>query len=154
MLYAIHDALVRPYPGQKMGPSLAKSWQESPDGKTYEFKLRPGLKFHNGDPVTTEDVKFSFDRYRGASATVLKEHVAQVEIVDPLVVRFQLEGPVAPEEMKTKVDEPRTSIVEKLAELEEDPKWGSEEEREDLADALEELSDQATVMRDLLREEE
>src|SRR5262249_7205522 len=52
VLYAIHDALVRPYPGQKMGPSLAESWKESPDGKTYEFKLRRGLKFHNGDPVT------------------------------------------------------------------------------------------------------
>ena len=63
MMYAIHDALVRPYPGHKMGPSLAESWQESPDGKPYEFKLRAGLKFHNGDPVTTEDVKFSFERY-------------------------------------------------------------------------------------------
>src|SRR5215467_6934152 len=93
MLYAIHDALVRPYPGQKMGPSLAESWQESPDGKTYEFRLRPGLKFHNGDPVTTEDVKFSFDRYRGAAAKVLQEHVDQVEIVDPLVVRFHLKAP-------------------------------------------------------------
>src|SRR6516162_265582 len=93
MLYAIHDALVRPYPGQKMGPSLAESWQESPDGKTYEFRLRPGLKFHNGDPVTTEDVKFSFDRYRGAAAKVLQEHVAQVEIVDPLVVRFHPKAP-------------------------------------------------------------
>src|SRR5437870_3539249 len=93
MLYAIHDALVRPYPGQKMGPSLAESWRESPDGKTYEFKLRAGLKFHNGDPVTTEDVKFSFERYKGASATVLKEHVAAVEIVDPLVVRFHLKAP-------------------------------------------------------------
>jgi len=47
MLYAIHDALVRPYPGQKMARSLAESWQESEDGLTYEFKLRPGLKFHN-----------------------------------------------------------------------------------------------------------
>src|SRR6476619_1497107 len=93
MLYAIHDALVRPYPGHTMGPSLAESWQESPDGKTYEFKLRPGLKFHNGDPLTTADVKFSFDRYAGASAKVLKEHVAAVEIVDPLVVRFHLKAP-------------------------------------------------------------
>src|SRR5919197_5243056 len=42
ILYAIHDALVRPYPGQKMGASLAESWTESPDGLTYEFKLRPG----------------------------------------------------------------------------------------------------------------
>jgi peptide/nickel transport system substrate-binding protein len=93
MLYAIHDALVRPYPGQKMGPSLAESWTESEDGLTYEFKLRPGLKFHNGDPLTTEDVKFSFERYRGAAATTLHEHVKQVEIVDPLVVRFHLAAP-------------------------------------------------------------
>jgi peptide/nickel transport system substrate-binding protein len=77
MLYAIHDALVRPYLGKKMGPSLAESWEESEDGKTYEFKLRPGLKFHNGDPVTTEDVKFSFERYQGAGATTLKDHVGR-----------------------------------------------------------------------------
>src|SRR5438477_7221604 len=93
MLYAVHDALVRPYPGQKMGPSLAESWSESEDGLTYEFKLRPGLKFHNGDPLTTEDVKFSFERYRGTGATTLKEHVKDVEIVDPRVVRFHLNAP-------------------------------------------------------------
>src|SRR5687767_11438997 len=81
LLYAIHDALVRPYPGHKMGPSLAESWKESADGKTYEFKLRPGLKFHNGDPLTTEDVKFSFDRYKGAAASILHARVREVEIV-------------------------------------------------------------------------
>ena len=93
MLYAIHDALVRPYPGQKMGPSLAESWEESEDGLTYTFKLRPGLKFHDGDPVTTEDVKFSFERYQGAGAQALKDHVSEIEIVDPLVVRFRLKEP-------------------------------------------------------------
>ena len=93
MLYAIHDALVRPYPGFKMGPSLAESWEESEDGLVYEFKLRPGLKFHNGDPLTAEDVKFSFERYRGASAKILHDRVAQVEIVDPRVVRFHLKSP-------------------------------------------------------------
>ncbi len=93
MLYAIHDALVRPYPGYKMGPSLAESWEESEDGLTYTFKLRPGLKFHNGDPLTTEDVKFSFDRYQGAGAKALKEHVKDVEIVDPRVIRFHLTAP-------------------------------------------------------------
>ena len=51
------------------------------------------MTFHNGDPVTTEDVKFSFERYRGAAAKVLHDHVAQVEIVDPLVVRFHLTAP-------------------------------------------------------------
>ena len=71
MLYALHDALVRPLPGQKMGNSLAESWTESPDGLTYEFKLRRGLKFHNDDPVTAEDVKFSFERLqrRGGQGT-------------------------------------------------------------------------------------
>src|SRR4051794_13738089 len=93
MLYAIHDALVRPYPGEKMGPSLAESWSESEDGLVYEFKLRQNLKFHNGDPLTTEDVKFSFERYHGAAAKLLHEHVKQVEIVDPRVVRFHLDAP-------------------------------------------------------------
>src|SRR5215475_11766928 len=93
MLYAIHDALVRPYPGYKMGPSLAESWEESEDGLYYEFKLRPGLKFHNGDPLTAEDVKFSFVRYKGAAASILHDRVVRVEIVDPRVVRFHLKSP-------------------------------------------------------------
>jgi peptide/nickel transport system substrate-binding protein len=93
MLYAIHDALVRPLPGDKMGNSLAASWTESPDGLIYEFTLRPGLKFHNGDPITAEDVKFSFERYKGTGAKELQAHVSSVEVVDPLVVRFHLKEP-------------------------------------------------------------
>jgi peptide/nickel transport system substrate-binding protein len=93
ILYALHDALVRPYPGQKMGPSLAESWKESADGKTYEFKLRRGVKFHNGDPVTAEDVKFSFERYKGAGAKEFQARVHEVEAVDPLTVRFHLKEP-------------------------------------------------------------
>ena len=93
LLYAIHDALVRPYPGHKMGASLAESWTENADGKTYEFKLRAGLKFHNGDPVTADDVKFSFERYKGAGASILQGYVQQVEVVTPLIVRFHLKEP-------------------------------------------------------------
>jgi peptide/nickel transport system substrate-binding protein len=91
--YAVHDALVRPLPGARMGAALAQSWSQSPDGLTYEFVLRKGVKFQNGDPVTAEDVKFSFERYRGASASLLKAKVAAVEIVDPLRVRFRLKQP-------------------------------------------------------------
>ena len=65
-LYAIHDALVKSMPGNALAPSLAESWTVSPDNLTYEFVLRKGVKFHNGDPVTAEDVKFSMERYRGA----------------------------------------------------------------------------------------
>jgi peptide/nickel transport system substrate-binding protein len=93
LLYAMHDALLRPLPGQKMGNSLAESWKESPDGLTYEFKLRRGLRFHNGDPLTAEDVKFSFERYKGAGAKAFQERVREVEIVDPLTVRFHLKEP-------------------------------------------------------------
>jgi peptide/nickel transport system substrate-binding protein len=93
MLYAIHDALLRPLPGQKIGSSLAETWTESHDGRVYEFKLRRGLKFHNGEPVTADDVKFSFDRYNGVGARAFRERVQHVEVVDPLTVRFQLTEP-------------------------------------------------------------
>jgi peptide/nickel transport system substrate-binding protein len=91
ILYALHDALVKPMPGNIMTPSLAESWTLSPDQKTYEFKLRQGLKFHNGDPFTAEDVKFSFNRAK--SSRILKEKVREVEIVDPYRVRFHLHEP-------------------------------------------------------------
>jgi peptide/nickel transport system substrate-binding protein len=93
VLYALHDALVKPMPGNPMAPSLAESWSMSKDGLTYEFVLRQGVKFHNGDPLTAEDVKFSFERYRGASAKLMKDRVAAVEVVDPQRVRFRLKEP-------------------------------------------------------------
>jgi peptide/nickel transport system substrate-binding protein len=88
--YALHDALVRPIPGNPAAPSLAQSWSVRPDGLTYEFVLRKGVRFHNGDTMTADDVKFSFERYRGASAALLKDKVAAVEVVDPHRVRFRL----------------------------------------------------------------
>src|SRR5262245_17106519 len=93
ILYAIHDAVVRPLPGERMGPALAESWSESPDGTMYEFTLRPGLKFHNGDPCTSEDVVFSFTRYKGVGAGEFKAKVKTVEAVDARTVRFQLHEP-------------------------------------------------------------
>ena len=92
-LYALHDALAKPLPGNNMAPCLAESWKESPDGLTYEFKLREGLKFHNGDPFTAEDVKFSFERYRGVATKLLHDRVKSVQIVDPHRVRFVLHTP-------------------------------------------------------------
>ena len=50
--YALHDALVKPMPGNPLAPSLAESWSVSPDGLAYEFVLRPGVRFHNGEPLT------------------------------------------------------------------------------------------------------
>ena len=93
VLYALHDGVVKPMPGKPLTPSLAESWSASPDGLVYEFVLRRGVKFHNGDPVTAEDVKFSFERYRGIFARGLKDRVADVETPDAARVRFRLKQP-------------------------------------------------------------
>jgi peptide/nickel transport system substrate-binding protein len=93
VLYALHDALVKPMPGNAMAPSLAESWTMATDGLSYEFVLRKGVVFHNGDPFTAEDVKFSFERYKGAAAKLLKDKVTAVEIVDSHRVRFRLKEP-------------------------------------------------------------
>jgi peptide/nickel transport system substrate-binding protein len=90
VLYALHDALVKPMPGNPSAPALAESWSASPDGLVYEFVLRKGVRFHNGDAVTAEDVKFSFERYRGASHKPLKDAVAAIETPDPSRVRIRL----------------------------------------------------------------
>jgi peptide/nickel transport system substrate-binding protein len=92
-LYALHDALIKPLPGNDIAPCLAESWTESPDGLVYEFKLREGLTFHNGDPFTAEDVKFSFFRYKGTSANLLHEKVKAVEVIDTHRLRFVLHAP-------------------------------------------------------------
>jgi peptide/nickel transport system substrate-binding protein len=93
VLYALHDAMVKPMPGQPLAPSLAQSWSASEDGLSYDFALRQGATFHNGDPVTAEDVRFSFERYRGASHDLMKERVAVIETPDPQSVRFKLKEP-------------------------------------------------------------
>ncbi|HEU0155198.1 MAG TPA: ABC transporter substrate-binding protein, partial [Stellaceae bacterium] len=92
-LYALHDAVVKPMPGNSMTPCLAESWSASEDGLTYDFVLRKGTIFHNGDPVTAEDVKFSFERYHGSSKDLLHNRVAAIETPDPGHVRFKLKSP-------------------------------------------------------------
>jgi peptide/nickel transport system substrate-binding protein len=93
VLYALHDALVKPMPGNINTPSLAESFTVSKDWLTYDFVLRKGIKFHNGDPITPEDVKFSFERYRGASAKLLKDKVKEIQSPAPNRVRFVLKEP-------------------------------------------------------------
>jgi peptide/nickel transport system substrate-binding protein len=92
-IYAMHDALVKPMPDNPMSPSLATKWSESADGLTYDFELRQGVKFHNGDPFTAEDVKYSFERYKGAGTADLKNKVKAIEIVNPYHIRYTLHAP-------------------------------------------------------------
>lgn len=93
LLYTLYDAVVKPMPGRILAPSLAGSFTASEDGLTYDFVLRNGAKFHNGDPVTADDVKFSFDRYRGSAHDVMKGRVTKVEVADDRHIRFSLKEP-------------------------------------------------------------
>ena len=92
LLYALHDGLLKPMPGVGSGPSLAQSWAMSKDMLSADFTLRPA-KFHNGEPVTAEDVKFSFERYRGGAAKVLKDAVKEIQTPAPNRVRFVFKDP-------------------------------------------------------------
>jgi peptide/nickel transport system substrate-binding protein len=93
VLYALHDSMVKAMPGKAEAPCLAESWTTSADHLTHEFVLRQGVKFHDGEPVTSEDVKFSFERYRGTSHELIKSKIAAIETPDPQRVRFKLKEP-------------------------------------------------------------
>jgi len=91
--YALHDAMLKPMPGEPMANSLAESWSATEDGLSYTFVLRDGVTFHNGEKLTTEDVKFSFERYRGAAKGPLHDRVALVETLDARHITFKLKNP-------------------------------------------------------------
>jgi peptide/nickel transport system substrate-binding protein len=93
ILYALHDGLVKAMPGELQAASLAESFSATEDGLTYDFNLRKGAIFHNGEPVTADDVRFSFERYHGSSQSLLKQRVDAIETPDPLHVRFRLKQP-------------------------------------------------------------
>ena len=91
--YALHDAVVKIMPQALNTPSLAESWEWADDFTSITFKMRPGTTFHNGDPVTTEDVKFTFENYSGAQADVLHGASAGIDLVDPSTIRFNFNEP-------------------------------------------------------------
>jgi len=88
-LYLFHDALLKPMPGGLFTPSLAESWTISEDSKTYEFKIRKGVKFQNGDLLTAEDVVFTIKRYKGANAKTIQTRIETIEAPNPNLVRIR-----------------------------------------------------------------
>jgi peptide/nickel transport system substrate-binding protein len=91
--YALHDALVKHMPGKTFAPSLAESYEIAPDNKSATFKLRQGIKFHDGKPITPEDVRFTFEKYRGANAGILKAKTAAIESPDDRTIKFVFKEP-------------------------------------------------------------
>jgi peptide/nickel transport system substrate-binding protein len=77
---------------------VAKDWKISDDGKVYTFYLRQGIKFHNGDDLTAEDVKFTFERATGSRSTsamsgVLRKVIDRITVDDPYTVTIYLREP-------------------------------------------------------------
>ena len=88
-----HDSLLKPMPEGWYTPGVAESWTVSPDYKVYEFKLRKGVKFHNGDEMTADDVVFTFQRYKGGAAKLLKDRTEKLEAVNPYLFRITFKEP-------------------------------------------------------------
>lgn len=93
-LNALHDGLIKNFGQQKYDHlALAENFDFAEDAKSCTFKLRQGIKFHDGAPVTPHDVQWSFEQYRGAWAKVLHDKTQGVEIVDDRTIRFHFSGP-------------------------------------------------------------
>ncbi len=93
----LYDGLLNLGPDGKY-PALATSWKISPDGKQFDFELRKGVKFHNGDPFTAEDVKFTYEQLlkpdnKHTYRKGFVDSIERIEVVDPLHVRFVLKQP-------------------------------------------------------------
>ena len=83
----------------KLEPALAESWTTSADGKTWTFKLRRGVKFHNGRELTSDDVKFTYERILdpkvGSGGRGYLSAIETIEVPDPLTVRIVTKQPSA-----------------------------------------------------------
>lgn len=88
-LNVVHDALIKNFREQLYDHlALAEHYEFAEGAKSASFRLRPGLKFHNGAPITPEDVKWSYQHYHGAWAKVLQDKTDGVEVAGDDTVRF------------------------------------------------------------------
>jgi peptide/nickel transport system substrate-binding protein len=89
---AVYETLITLSPGDyvTLRPLLAESWKSVDGGKAWEFKLRKGVKFASGNPLTAEDVKFSFERLANVKdqPADMAENLGPIEVVDPQTVRI------------------------------------------------------------------
>lgn len=98
-VYQIYDYLIREQPDNTLGPGLAESWEYSDDNMELIFHLREGVTFHNGDPMTAEDVVFSLNRAIESSFTSrVTSAMDSARIVDENTVVLRLKHPFGPAE--------------------------------------------------------
>jgi peptide/nickel transport system substrate-binding protein len=91
--YLVHDALIKPMPQGEATYSLAEHAEMTADFRKAAFRLRPGLKFHDGQPLTTADIKWTYENYKGAHAKIFRDKLEQIQIVDDRTIVFQFKEP-------------------------------------------------------------
>ena len=107
-------------PSNPFEPDLAESWSVLADGTVYEFKLRNGLKFSNGDPVTAQDFKWSFERaaHPDTASTVAEEFLGDIvgikEIVEGTATTAQGIEVIDERTLRLKIDAPKAYFIAKL----------------------------------------
>ena len=93
-LFALHDALIKNFRERKYDHlALADKFDFPEDATSATFRLRQGIKFHDGSPITTDDVKWSYENYRGSSAELLHEKTKDIKLVDDRTIRFEFTEP-------------------------------------------------------------
>jgi peptide/nickel transport system substrate-binding protein len=91
--YFVHDALIKAMPQGDPTYSLAEHAEMSADYKTAAFRLRPGLKFQDGTPLTTADVKWTYEHFKGARAKLFHDRLDHIEIIDDRTIVFHFKVP-------------------------------------------------------------
>jgi len=89
----IYDTLVEQDADLTYHPHLATSWEEAPDGKSWTFHLKPGIKFHNGDPLTSATIVEWIDMYRKSENSYMIDNVEKVEAIDDTTFKFVMKNP-------------------------------------------------------------
>ena len=86
--YLVHDALIKPMPQGLNTYSLAEHAEMSADFTRAAFRLRPGLKFHDGHPLTTADVQWTYEHYTGVNFKIFRDKIERIERVDDRTIIF------------------------------------------------------------------
>jgi peptide/nickel transport system substrate-binding protein len=91
--YLVHDALIKPMPQGVQTYSLAEHAEMTADFTKAAFRLRQGLKFHDGHPLTTADVQWTYENYKGVSFKVFHDKLDRIELVDDRTIIFHFKEP-------------------------------------------------------------
>jgi peptide/nickel transport system substrate-binding protein len=91
--YLLHDALIKPMPQGEFTYSLAEHAELAADFTKAAFRLRPGLTFHDGHPLTTADVKWTYENYKGLSFKIFHDKLDHIEVVDDRTIIFHFKEP-------------------------------------------------------------